>query len=221
MKIGTDAMVLGAIVPVANNENVLDIGAGTGVLSLILAQKAENLNITAIEIDSEALQDLKTNFVNAPFQSKFEIIPSDVRMHTFNRVFDCIISNPPFFKNSFTNGQKDARSLARNEDNLTFIQLVEVISKNLSISGTAWLIFPFDSCEEIEQLLKEKNLYLSTKWVINGKPNVPVRAIYGLRKVQVESILNHVLTIRNSDGSYTDDYIELTKDFHSKDLRKK
>lgn len=219
MKVGTDAMLLGAFATVYDTNSVLDIGAGTGVLSLMLAQKARNLRISAAELNPDALLDLKFNFENAPFEHPFSILEGDFSTMEFDQTFDVIISNPPYFKNSFHYNHSDNRSVARNEENLTFAVLIGKTVRLLNDNGLFWFIVPTTAETEIENLAKLHQLTIEQKITLHGKPTNAVRLIYCLtNKKNVKSkFLN--FTIRNTDGTYTDEYVDLTKEFHFKKVQ--
>lgn len=219
MKVGTDSMLLGAFAEVKDNDSVLDIGAGTGVLSLMLAQKAKNLTITAVELDSNAIRDLRLNFENAPFDSTFLWIENDFNEVVFDKKFDTIISNPPFYKNSFSKGRTNNRSTARNEENLSFDLLISKSAELLSDNGKFWLIFPSHETAYIKELVYKNNLNIREEILIFGKPNSLVRTILCLSKQEVVLCKQTSLIIRDEVGDYTPSYIELTKEFHSKELK--
>ncbi|HRO75500.1 MAG TPA: methyltransferase [Crocinitomicaceae bacterium] len=220
MKVGTDAMLLGAFATVYDTNSVLDIGAGTGVLSLMLAQKAKNLKISAVELNADALSDLKINFDNAPFEHSFSILEDDFSTILFNQTFDVIISNPPYFKNSFHYNHSDNRSVARNEENLTFDTLIGKSAKLLNENGLFWFVVPTTAETEIENLAQLHQLSIKQKITLLGKPNNSVRLIYCLtnkKNVQSEFL---TFTIRNTDGTYTDEYVDLTKEFHFRQVKR-
>jgi len=219
MKIGTDAMLLGAFASAENQDHILDIGAGTGVLSLMLAQKAKELNITAVEFDAFALEDLRYNFEKSPFDSVFQIIPEDFNAFSPDRKFDVIISNPPFYKNSFTAGNEESRSKARNEEHLTFNVLISKSAVLLNENGKMYLIAPYPERETIRKLAAENQFFVQQEIIVRGKPETPVRSIFCFTNKKVIDPETIQFTIRDSAGNYTDEYIELTKEFHSKDLR--
>lgn len=219
MKVGTDAMLLGAFATVCDTNSVLDIGAGTGVLSLMLAQKAKKLRISAVELNSDALLDLKFNFDNAPFEHSFFIMDGDFSTMEFNQTFDVIISNPPYFKNSFHYNHSDNRSVARNEENLTFDTLIGKSAKLLNDNGLFWFIVPTTAEIEIENLVQLHQLTIEQKIILHGKPNNAVRLIYCLTNKKIVKFKSLNFTIRNTDGTYTDEYIDLTKEFHFKQVK--
>lgn len=216
MKVGTDAMLLGAFAKANDQDSVLDIGAGTGVLSLMIAQKSYNLKITAIEKEEGAYRDLLFNLNESPFDSTFYPIQQDFLQWNSTVKFDVIISNPPFFKDSFTVEKMDKRAKARNENHLPFDLLFKKSKDLLANNGTFWLIFPSEQLNYIQQLMVENSFYKHQQINIHGKPGEQVRVILCLSNDEIEEPLFSDFTIRNSDGNYTKEYIELTKEYHAK-----
>src|SRR5688500_11779251 len=110
MKVSTDACIQGAWTPIADNvKDVLDIGAGTGLLSLMLAQRNYDIRIDAVELDVEAAQQAKENVASSPWKDRVEVIQADVTQHSFTKLYDMVICNPPFFNNSLL-GDTDTRN---------------------------------------------------------------------------------------------------------------
>jgi len=219
MKIGTDAMVLGAFAEATKNDSLLDIGAGTGVLSLMLNQKEKLKKITVIELDADACIDLEENLNQSPFETPFTIFQQDFTAWNTTEKFDTIISNPPFYKKTFTAQQTESRWLARNEENLPFEILIKKVAKLLSENGQFWFIIPIQYAEEIILLAKDERLNLKQRINIFGKPNQPTRTILAWTKKTENKPIEKSFTIRNEDGKYTDEYIELTREFHATNLK--
>lgn len=218
MKVGTDAMILGAIATVEKEHKILDIGAGTGVLSLMLAQKASNLKITSLEYDENALIDLKVNVFNAPFDSNFTIEAVDFNLYATQEKFDTIISNPPFYKDSFTKTNNSSRSKARNEENLSFELLLSRGGELLTNEGLFWFIVPYSYGLSVDGLISINQLFIKDKVIIKGKESNPNRIIYCVTKSKIEKPLIRTLTIRQLNGKYTQEYIELTREYHDRKL---
>lgn len=218
MKVGTDSMLLGAFVEINGEENLLDIGAGTGVLSLMLAQKSSDLAITAVEIDENAVEDLKTNCSHSPFSNDFHILHSDFLEMEENVKFDCIVSNPPFYKDSFSVNDTTQRAKARNEIHLPFPKLIAKASRLLSDDGSFWMIFPAQYQDEILRHIEQKQLFVNQKISLYSKPDFLSRMIVCVKRFQNTIVLKESLTIRDENGHYTSAYIARTKDYHAKDL---
>lgn len=216
LKVGTDAMVLGAVVNALSPKNILDIGAGTGVLSLMCAQNFSKANIDAIEIDEASCVDCQLNFSASPWKNRLTLINADVLQHSFDNKYDLIISNPPFYQNSLMND--DLRlAQAKHESFLPIDQLFYKVKSILNDSGSFWMIFPENHAENVFENAQKNGLYTKIDYLVNGKPNLTVRRIvcFVLNACNTEK---KSICIRNEDGSYTDEYKSLTKEFHGKVL---
>jgi tRNA1Val (adenine37-N6)-methyltransferase len=216
LKVGTDSMLLGALCNWENPKHLLDIGTGTGVLSIMAAQRFPFQTITAIDISEQAIIDARTNFQNAPFNAEFAAIQSSLQDFACKKKFDAIICNPPYFENSSKNEQEEL-SLARHTDTLAFLMLLKRISDLLSNDGKAWLIFPSDYQKYFEEKLNTTDLFISLEIQLFGKPKKMIRTIVALGKSSVKRQQSS-LTIRNEDGTYTEKYKEVTIDFHDRKL---
>lgn len=216
LKVGADAMLLGALVETSNSGYALDIGAGTGVLSLMLAQQNDSLQVEAVEIDSDSVADCQTNFSQSPWSNRLRLIHSDVLELVPPIQYDLIVSNPPFYSNSLPNADpRMARS--KHEAFLPIASLIAWMAKNVKGDGSCWIIWPFDAFEILTAALKENQFYLYSKHVIYSKPNRPSRVVVQFGLLPQKMKLGQ-LTIRDEIGHYTAEYIELTKDFHAVDL---
>ncbi len=216
LKVGTDAMLLGSFIQTENEIQGLDIGAGTGVLSLMVAQKNPSIKIDAIELDSESSIDCQENFTHSNWSERLSVISADFLNYSFDKKYDLIFSNPPFYQNSLVNENKRT-AVSKHAVHLPFEVLFEKVSQLLTDKGSFWIIFPFDDFEKVTILGKSNGLFIENKITIESKLNVPTRIILSLRKTEIQ-VAEKTLVIRNSDNSYSDQYIELTKDFHGKKL---
>lgn len=217
LKVGTDSMILGALCNWENPLHLLDIGTGTGVLSLMCAQRFPFEEIIGIELSEEAFIDAQINAQNNPFPSRISIINQAIQEYENIHGFDAIISNPPFFENSSKN-QNEHKSLARHTESLSFLELIQSISRLLTEDGKAWIIIPFESKENFLELANENGLFAADLITLFGKPNKPTRMIVSLNKQQHSEVLVSSLCIRTEDGSYTEEYKMLTKEFHDRTL---
>lgn len=217
MKIGTDAMVLGALCQFENCQRLMDIGTGTGVLSLIAAQRFQIPVIDALEIEEKACLDAGENFKNHPFVSKINLIHGDARDFTSAEKYDGIISNPPFYEGTSLSGNAE-RDLARHSNEFDFESLVKVVVQNLSTDGQFWCILPFAIIDGFVQLANENGLFLNIVIQINGKPRTPVRGICSFTHSKNEKVNHSEFTIRDADGSYTQQYIQATIELHDRAL---
>jgi len=216
LKVGTDSMLLGAICHWKNPIRLLDIGTGTGVLALMCAQRFGFDEIVGLEISEKAIVDARVNAGNSPFISRISIVNQAIQDYDPNEQFDAIISNPPFFENSSKN-QNEHKSLARHTESLSFSELLQSISRLLTEDGKAWVIIPFEIKENIIQLAKESNLFVSDLITLFGKPNKPTRAILSFGK-EVSEVRPSSICIRTEDGAYTEEYKLLTQEFHDRSL---
>lgn len=225
MKVGTDAMLLGALCDFTNSETVLDIGTGTGVLSLMVAQRFNPELITAIELDEKACLDAHRNFnQELPFKTKFELLQIDINDFQSEKKFDGIISNPPYFKDS-TISSNSNRTLARHTNSLQSSDLFRIVKDNLALSGQFWVIFPVEFPAEYQEIAGSVGLHLQQSIQILGKAtnavstagNQPIRMIQAYGYVKKE-IMYSELTIRTLTGNYSEEYIELTREFHGKKI---
>lgn len=218
LKVGTDAMLLGSFAHFESNEHLLDIGTGTGVLALMMAQRFQFENITALEIDENALKDATINFQQSPFDSHFQLLNQDFQTFQAKQLFDAIISNPPYFINSQQNANT-SKARARHTESLSYVELINGIERCLSPKGKAWIILPIESLEEFSNLIQATtSLAITQQIIIEGKPGKAVRFIVALVKNKSIIMDEQKFVIRNEDNSYTDAYKELTKDFHNKEV---
>lgn len=216
LKVGTDSMLLGSLCNWNTPKRLLDIGTGTGVLALMAAQRFQFDEIIGLEISETAFTDAQINARNNPFPAKISVLNQAIQDYQPTEGFDAIISNPPFFENSQKNPDKH-KSLARHTESLSFSELLQSISRLLVVTGKAWIIVPFESRENILQLSAENQLFPADLITIFGKPDKPTRIIISLCK-QTSEILSSSLCIRNEEGTYTEEYKLLTKEFHDREL---
>lgn len=209
-------MVLGSLCHWENPKRLLDIGAGTGVLSLMCAQRFAFREIIGLEISEQAVLDARINAQDNPFSPSISIINQAVQEYFPEEQFDAIISNPPFFENSQKNPDEH-KSLARHTESLSFSELIQSITRLLSPKGKAWLIIPFGNKESIIQLANSADLFPANLITIFGKPNKPARVVLSLCKQKSETKSSYIC-IRTENGSYTDEYKVLTKEFHDRVL---
>jgi len=214
MKVSTDACILGAWVdPDGACKRILDIGTGTGLLALMLAQKTGAV-IDAVELDSDAAEQANENVDESPWKDRVNIIQSDVVGYNFQHKYDMIITNPPFFNNSLL-GPAEDRNRARHTTTLNYQQLLDVIKDNIADDGEAAILLPvaeFSVWEELLaahnwQVVKQLNIHPRTGQAAN---RVVAVCIPGLGK-QVEV---HELYIRSAGNEYTDEFSALMHPYY-------
>lgn len=218
MKIGTDGVLLGAWTPLINNPyNVLDIGAGTGILSLMLAQRSNAEQIDAIEIDEEAYEQCVENFEASPWGDKLFCFHAglDEFVDEPEEEYDLIISNPPFYTDDYKS-ENTSRDLARFEDALPFEELIEAAALLLSDNGIFSVIIPYKEEERFVALCQELDLFPLKITRVKGTHTSEIkRSLLAFCRME-QTPLTDELIIEISRHNYTPEYIELTKDFYLK-----
>ena len=219
MKIGTDAVLLGAWCPIDNNpKSILDVGAGTGILALMLAQRTNADQIDALEIDEEAYEQCVENFENSPWADKLFCYHAalDEFVDDPEDEYDLIISNPPFYSEDFKTTDEQ-RDLARFQDAMPFEDLIEAADLLLSENGTVAVVIPYKEEERFIDLCAEYELYAVKATRVKGSHKTPiVRSLLAFRRYELSVLTADELVIEINRHEYTDDYINLTQDFYLK-----
>ncbi|WP_396143816.1 tRNA1(Val) (adenine(37)-N6)-methyltransferase [Flavobacterium sp.] len=219
MKIGTDGVLLGAWCPIDNNPfSVLDIGAGTGILSLMLAQRSNAEQIDSLEIDEEAYEQCVENFENSPWSDRLFCFHAglDEFVDEPEDEYDIIISNPPFYSEDYKTDSSQ-RDLARFQDALPFEDLIEAADLLLSENGIFAVIIPYKEEERFIDLCAEVELFPVKLTRVKGSHATPiVRSLLAFKRYELSVLTADELVIEISRHEYTDDYINLTKDFYLK-----
>lgn len=219
MKVSTDACIQGAWTPVEGAAKILDIGAGTGLLSLMLAQRQPGAQVTALERDEDAAMQARENVSASAFSNRIEIIQSDA-LHwktASEHRFDLIISNPPFFQNSLK-GPDTARNAARHNDTLTPKSLAAIIVSNLSENGSASLMWPPDSYELFKAEAAESGLFESRVLIVRDRPGSRITRMIGIfeRKSELQNSVQEELFVKNESGAYSEKFKTLLAPFYLK-----
>ncbi|MBS5795337.1 MAG: methyltransferase [Dysgonomonas mossii] len=216
MKVGTDGVLLGAWVNVSG-DNILDIGTGTGLISLMMAQRNEKAVIDAIDIDSDAVSQAKDNVENSPFGNCINSWNASLQefCSKAEKRYDVIVSNPPFFVQSLKSPNKE-RSLARHTDSLPVADLIGLSASLLSQRGRMSFIYPFDYKVELIKLAEQYKLSVSRISNVFPTPDsVPKRILIELSKEEATPIENDLI-IEKARHVYSDDFTALLKDFYLK-----
>ena len=218
MKVGTDAVLLGAWSALDHMPNtILDIGSGTGILALIMAQRSTAELIDALEIDADAYEQCVHNFETSDWGDRLFCYHAslDEFVDEIEDTYDLIISNPPFYTDHFKS-RNEARNKARFEDALPFEELLTSASKLLSVTGQLNVIIPFSEEINFISLAKNVDLYPIRILRVRGQEESPVKRSLISFTFQENKIEVSELTIEITRHHYTHDYINLTKDFYLK-----
>ena len=212
-KIGTDAILLGSWASHLHASSILDIGAGTGIIALMLAQKHQEAEVTTIEIQHQSFQILQENISNSPWKDRFHTINNSFLTHQFNQQFDLIVSNPPYFEDSLEN-KSETKSIARHTKTLSFESLITRSAQLLSEAGKLSLVFPMEKLEKVTFFAEQNGLFLNKVTHVRGLPNYPIkRVLVEFSKVRRHCI-EESLTVETKRGQFSPEYCALTKDFH-------
>lgn len=214
MKIGTDGVVLGAWTSVDDAADAIDVGAGSGLISLMLAQRGVK-HVTAIEIDSGAAQDCRLNIAASPWADRVSLYEGDFTSYNPPKPIDLIVSNPPFFDTGET-APDAARAGARHEGSLNFSTLIDFASARLKPSGRLALIAPSERADDIIWIGEMRHLKLRrlcSLSTVAGRD--PSRVMLELSPTD-GPICYERLDIRNNDGLPSDEFRHLTQDFYLK-----
>lgn len=216
MKTGTDAVLLGSWCNISHNAHVLDIGTGSGIISLMIAQREEHSSITAIDNDANAVIQAVTNIKNSPYCNMIEVHEIDFctfAERTAHCTFDNIVSNPPYYEED-TFSPDRSRNMARHTSSLTFAELIHGTSKLLKPGGTFSLIVPYGAARTVIVEAASESLYLMRRTDISDKADKPpVRSMLEFGKCNIDAKLS-IMNIRESAGGYSDEFKKLTKEFY-------
>ena len=216
MKVGTDVVLLGSWVPVRQVKKALDIGTGCGILGLMLSQRAVP-QLDAVELDELSALEAKSNFNNSQWRSQLKVYCMDIRQFAINfpeKRYDLILSNPPFFVNSFK-GIEKRRNQARHTDSLSFDELASVVKKLLYPNGNFAVVLPFRESLEFVETARNIGLYVKARQLIipvEGRPANRINLLFSLKAV--DEIQSENFTIRNTQGDFTEQYKQALKDFY-------
>lgn len=219
MKVGTDSVLLGAWCPIDNHPfSVLDIGAGTGILSLMIAQRSHAEQIDAIEIDENAYEQCVENFENSPWRDRLFCFHAglDEFVEEPDEEYDLIISNPPFYNEDYKT-ENSQRDLARFQDAMPFEELVESADLLLSENGIFAVIIPYKEEEKFIDLCAKVELFPVKVTRVKGTPNTEIiRSLLAFKRYELPVLEADELVIEIKRHEYTDAYTNLTKDFYLK-----
>lgn len=215
MKVGTDGVLLGAWANTQNINTILDIGTGTGLIAIMIAQRS-NAQIYAIEIDKKASQQATQNIENCKWNKRIAVKNISFQDYIQQTVlkFDLIVTNPPYFSRSMKSAAKQ-RNLARHDDSLPLKDLFKGVAELLSINGKFCLILPYEEKTNAITLAQNKKLFCNN--ILNIKPTTdkqPKRILLEFSNQQNKLKENIIAIEHQQRHEYTDEYKLLTKDFY-------
>lgn len=211
-KVGTDAMLLGAYIDASKQSLGLDIGAGTGVLSLMLAQRNPSIQITCIEIDEKSSEECSANIMESAWSNRIHLINHDFIEYQFTHKFDLIFTNPPYYLTDNSSNESNERTKHITPE--TLLSWLSKIANLLTIKGGFWMIWPSETSQKIIEMAHDSDLHVAKKITIYSKKNKLSRNILCFSREKKEGFNDEQLIIRNHDNSYSDAYRSLTSDFH-------
>lgn len=215
MKVGTDAMLLGSWAEPPETGQMLDIGTGCGVLALMMAQRSQG-NIDAIDLDEASSEEAENNFRQSPWASRLRVIRTDIREYAREKpaYYDFIISNPPFFNRSLKSHQKQ-RNMARHELCLNYRELAETVVHMLTPGGRFSMVATVDGTAQFRKEAISRALHPSGFLRVRSRPGTDTLRIISEWSFRlIPDIQTDMLTIMNGEGTYTEDYLALTRDYH-------
>ena len=213
LKVGTDSMLLGAFIDASGKQYALDLGAGTGVLSLMIAQKNPSITIDAIELDKFGAEECEENFKNSPWANNLNSFQGNYFEHPFNKKYDLIFSNPPYHLDSLKSTENNVRTAKHSSEEEVFI-FFKLIKKLLTETGHFWMIVPYDNHQQFVSSASNIGLHPNQMITLHSKPDKRnFRCVLCLSTNEVPLKTNE-FTIRDKNNGYTKEYRELTKEFH-------
>lgn len=216
MKVGTDGVLLGAWANAGNGAMILDVGTGTGLIALMMAQRYPAATIRAIDIDRDAVDQAQENVGDSPFADRMTVVQDDFRHYASvcAEKFDLIVSNPPWFNHAHL--PPDAqRKTARHSVSLTLTELLFAAANCLSPEGVLALILPYDQQKELEMQAREHGFFLKRETVVYPLPaSNPKRLLTEWTRSQSEDPTHSKLTVELARHRYSEEFIELVREFY-------
>lgn len=218
MKVCTDSCLFGAwiankiVQKIFNPKNILDIGTGTGLLSLMLAQKT-NAQIDAVEIENNAYEQASENFKLSPWQERLKIFHADIKRWNAPRKYDLVISNPPFYENDLAS-ENEGKNISKHSGTLLLKELLSAINNFLNEDGIFAVLTPAHRTQWIESIAQSSSLFVKEK--INVQQTTRhnyFRTMFLLQKKKSDAV-NGILSIKNDKNDYTTEFTGLLKDYY-------
>lgn len=214
MKVSTDSILLGCLAQIEQADSVLDIGTGTGILSLMCAQRQSEIDITAVELDPLAAVQARANCQNSPWSERIHVLHEDIR-NLNTKQFDAIVCNPPYYENDLRASSR-RRNQAKHDTGLTLLELLTHTQRLLAPEGLASFIFPFDRSEELMIKAGQHGLHPVKRTRVHYQADKPAARLVVTLGTAVSEITESRIVVQHSDNSYTQEYVELSKAFLTK-----
>ena len=215
MKVGTDAVLLGSWVDTSNTKTILDIGTGTGIIALMLAQKS-SASIDAIDIDRNAFLQASENVEDCRWKDRISTHHISLQQFTDESKYkyDLIVSNPPYFVDS-SKALEESRTNARHTDHLSFCDLLKGVLSLLKPDGKFYVILPTKESQLFRDLAEEQDLFLTKLTRVITRTDKPEKRLLMKFEFIKKTVEEDSITIEKDDRhSYTSEYNELTKDYY-------
>jgi tRNA1Val (adenine37-N6)-methyltransferase len=214
MKVCTDSCIFGASISVDKSvHKILDIGSGSGLLSLMLAQKSLTCHIDAVEIEPSAAQQSKLNFNNSPWGDRIHVYTESIQSFTSSEKYDLIISNPPFFSNYLASPDKKINS-AHHTVSLSMEDLLAGVKKFLKPEGKFRVILPPYESDILSKKAETSGLYQNEKINIRDRKTSDIIRTISLLSFNKEDCVEKELIIKDETGKYSEQFTELLKDYY-------
>jgi len=218
MKVCTDSCLFGALVPAGMNK-VLDIGTGTGLLSLMLAQKDPLAKIDAVEIDEAAAEQAKNNFASSPWADRLNIFNADILNFETGppdsviEKYDCIISNPPFFEDDLRSSEQK-KNIAKHDTSLSLTELIKIAEALLTKDGSFALLLPYHRVNYFIEEATRSGMHLTRQILVRQTAGHDLfRGILFFRRMK-SHLENTEIIIKDHDGKYTAEFTAALKDYY-------
>ncbi len=214
MKLTTEACLFGALIDPEHATSILDVGAGCGIISLMLAQKS-NGYIDAVEVHRESFDQCAENFSNSKWSDRLSPIFIDFLKYNCNKTYDLIVSNPPFYENQHKSKKDENVNLSRHSIQLSKLQLVEKTVELLNETGKFWVLLPEFEFQSFTKIALEYNLHLNERIELHSKALSGVLRIIGcFSKDAMGSNKKSKFIIYSKELNYTEEYKNLMKPFY-------
>jgi tRNA1Val (adenine37-N6)-methyltransferase len=213
MKVTTDACILGAYAPAKESKRILDIGTGTGLLALMLAQRTQGI-IDVIENDESSFLQAKENVLQSPWHDRINVIHCDLRDFDPEKKHDFIICNPPFFENHLRSASIQ-KNQAKHDLSLDYATLLDSVTRLLDPSGFFTVLLPYNQSQSFVRSAEVRKLHISKQLLIRNRPDKSfIRMVMIFSFLPSIKIETEILSIKNESGEYSDFFHRLLKDFY-------